>query len=378
MENVTGAGDSRNIAAQDGARGTETFRPGAVRVFTYEGHDPSGLWRLSSGGAALLAAGSGDPVPGASYRVLAEARPDGGLSFRVLGRAAGPGSSRIAPVEASPVPPGAPSLSSSVLAATAPASGPLAGALAAALRGLAREGLSLKLAPALAKSAARSGDPEGAASFLARAAALGLGEGDGLDAAVEAVFGRGDASGGSGAEGGDAGGRGRGHAGSGRRTDREGVEIAGGAEAAAEAWLDAGTLDGPGLGRFLESLVLGAKSSQAREKGAWSFVPFAFELDGVEISGTLRLQLPEESGGPGCIAATLVAGRARTRWRFRVDFGDGPSPRLSIGRGRSDDGALRRAAARLAEAHGVASFRILAPGEDADGGELPAGADERA
>ncbi len=365
------------IAAQDGARGTEKFRPGAVRVFTFEGLDASGLWRLSSGGASLLAAGSGEGVAGARYRVLAEAGPDGALAFRVLGRAAGPGASRGASADASSVPRTAAALAAG-LAPPVPDSGALAGALSAALRALAREGLPLRLAPALAKAAARSGDAEGAVSFLARAAALGLGEGDGLDAAVEAVFGRGDGSGGPGAEGGDAGGRDRGDAERRARARGDGPVAAGGADSDAGAWLDAGTLDGPGFGRFLESLALGAKSPRGREKGAWSFVPFAFELDGVEISGTLRLQLPEESGGPGCIAATLVAGRARTRWRFRVDFGDGPSPRLSVGRDRADDGALRRAAARLAAAHGVASFRVLGPGEDADGGDLPPGADERA
>lgn len=368
MEKLPGAGDTRNLAAQDGARGTESFRPGAVRVFAFEGRDASGLWRLSSGGAALLAAARGEGVPGARYRVLAEARPDGGLSFRVLGPAV-PGDGGSVPESASP-------LSLSSLASPPPGIGALAAAFAAALRALAREGLSLRLAPVLAKAAARSGDPEGAAVFLARAAALGLGDGDGLDEAVEAVFGRGDASGGSGTEGGDAGRNGRGDAGSRRSSGGEGRAVADGA--GADAWLDAGVLDGPGLGRFLDRLALGPPTSRARGKGAWSFVPFAFELDGVEMSGTLRLQLPEESGGPGCIAATLVAGRARTRWRFRVDFGEGPSPRLSIGRERPEDGALRREAARLAAAHGVASFKILAPGEDPDGGLLPPGADERA
>ncbi|MBN1243871.1 MAG: hypothetical protein JXA15_14310 [Spirochaetales bacterium] len=356
------------IAAQDGARGTETFRPGAVRVFAYEGRDSSGLWRLSAGGTALLARGSGEPVPGARYRVLAEALSGGGVSFRVLGKASALPS---APPQASPAAPGAG-------AGLPVAAGDMAPALAAVLRALAREGLPLRLAPSLAKSAARSGDIEGAAGFLARAAALGNGEG--LDEAVEAIFGRRDAADGGG--GGAADGQGRGNGDRGREEDRGGRAGSGngapGTESAQGALIDAGTLDGSGFGRFLETLALGAPSSRARERGAWTFVPFAFELDGVEISGTLRLQLPDGPGGPGCIAASLRAGRARRPWCFRIDFGDGPSPRLAIGRDRTRDAELERAASRLAAEHGVASYKVLAPGERAEVEDPRLGTDERA
>ena len=67
-------------------------------------------------------------------------------------------------------------------------------------------------------------------------------------------------------------------------------------------------------------------------EGSWVLVPFRFELDAVDFTGSFRIQLPYVRGGQGRFEAFFSASRGSSTedWSFFAGFGGGRAPSLRI------------------------------------------------